>query len=241
MQYLQNNILLPFTNLVYKYTTKKNKNIAFHVNDAENNIIKNHQLLAKELGYNLKTLVHMKQIHSSLVHVVDEYDNFDNPPTCDALITDKKNIPLMVMVADCSPILFYDKEKKIIAVAHAGRVGVFKNIVKNVIECFVNNYNSNTKNILVSIGTSIGVCCYEVGSEIYDETKKLNIDYSIQRRDKSYYLDIRKILKKQLLELDINENNIDISKECSCCNSNTYFSYRANPITGRFAGIIMLK
>ena len=250
MQIFQSDILKKFSNLTHAFTTKdggisktdyNSLNLAFHVKDDKKNVESNHILLADRLRYKKNSLIHMKQIHSDIVHIVEEDDNFENPPVCDALITDKKNIPLMVMVADCSPILFYDKKKKVIAVAHAGRAGAFKNIVKNVIDCFIDNYNSEIENILVSIGASIGECCYEVGDEIYDEVKKLNIEYCIQKIDNSYHLNIGEILHSQLVTCGIYEKNIEISNECSCCNSDKYFSYRKSSITGRFAGILMLK
>ncbi len=241
MKIYQSKLLNNFTNLVYTFTTKKSANLAFHVSDDPRVVKENHKLLASKLNYDKKTLVHMKQIHSDIVHIVQDCDNFDHPPTCDALITNKKNTPLMVMVADCSPILFYDDTKKVIAVAHAGRAGAFKNIVKNVVQSFTNDFQSDAKNIIISIGASIGSCCYEVGSEIYDEAKSLNLEYAIQKKDDSYYLSVSNILKNQLLASNIQEKNIEISNECSCCNKDTYFSYRADGVTGRFCGVICLS
>ncbi|MDA3907814.1 MAG: peptidoglycan editing factor PgeF [Sulfurimonas sp.] len=250
MKIYQSPILNHFSNLTHAFTTKdggvskklyNSLNLAFHVNDNLLDVTRNHELLASTLKYNKRTLVHMKQIHSDLVHIVDETDDFDNPPICDALITDKTNIPLMVMVADCSPILFYDSKKEVIAVAHAGRQGAFKNIVKNVINSFVKNYGSDAKDISAIVGTSIGVCCYEVGSEIYEEAKELDLNYAIQKRDANFYLDISKILKSQLLASGVKEENIEFSSECSCCKNDIYFSYRADGITGRFAGILMMR
>jgi YfiH family protein len=196
--------------------------------------------LANELKYDKNSLIYMKQIHSDIVHVVNNNDNFYNPPTCDALITNKINTPLMVMVADCSPILFYDTEKKIIAVAHAGRAGAFKNIIKNVINSFKDEFNSNVTNIHVSVGPSILSCCYEVGSEIYHEAVELNLEYAMHKKDGSFYLDISKILRTQLLNCGVQKEHLEISNECTCCKNDTYFSYRANSKTGRFAGIVVL-
>jgi len=223
------------------FTTRADGNLAFHVSDNIKNVLTNHKNLASKLNYDKKALVHMKQIHSDIVHIIDAHDNFDNPPTCDALITNKQNIPIMVMVADCSPILFYDEKLQVIAVAHAGRQGAFKNIVKNTIDSFTHNYGSDAKNILVSVGASIGRCCYEVGSEIYAEAKELGLEYAIEQRENSYYLDISKILKTQLLASGIKEENIEISDECSCCKNDKYYSYRADGVTGRFSGIMMLR
>jgi YfiH family protein len=145
------------------------------------------------------------------------------------------------MIADCSPILFYDEEKEVIAVAHAGRQGAFKNIVQNVINTFTNIYDSHAQNISVTIGASIGVCCYEVGGEIYEEAKKLKLDYAIEKRDNSFYLDVSKILKTQLLTSAIKEVNIEVSDECTCCKHDKYFSYRADGTTGRFCGVLMMN
>ncbi|MEN8303863.1 MAG: peptidoglycan editing factor PgeF, partial [Campylobacterota bacterium] len=249
MQITQTSLLNSFSNLTHCFTTKNggvssgiysSLNLAFHVEDSSEDVNRNHTLLADKLAYERETLVHMKQIHSDIVHLVTADDNFKNPPICDALITDKLNTPLMVMVADCSPILFYDSVKKVIAVAHAGRQGAFKNIVKNVIESFKNNYASKTENILVTIGASIGECCYEVGAEIYDEAKELNLEYSMSKRDSSYYLNVSHILKRQLLDSGVQKENIEISDECTCCNKDRYFSYRADGTTGRFCGVIKL-
>jgi len=250
MQITQTSLLNSFSNLTHCFTTKdggvstkpySSLNLAFHVKDDISSVKQNHSLLADKLNYNKETLVHMKQIHSDIVHIVTSDDNYKNPPTCDALITDKPNTPLMVMVADCSPILFYDPHKKVIAAAHAGRQGAFKNIVKNVIDSFKNSYKSNAEDILVTIGASIGECCYEVGVEINKEAKELNLEQSMTKRDSSYYLNVGTILKKQLLDSGIQEKHIEISQECSCCHNKKYFSYRADKTTGRFCGLIMLK
>jgi len=249
MKIYQTDILNSFPNLIHCFSAKNgglssgaysSLNLAFHVGDSRVDVEKNHALLADKLHYNKQKLIHMKQIHSDLVYTVTKDDNFQTPPTCDALITDKTDTPLMVMVADCSPILFYDDVKKVIAVAHAGRQGAFKNIVKNVIDSFKHDYDSKTEDILVVIGASIGKCCYEVGDEIYQEAQELNLEYSLLKRNSSYYLDISAILKQQLLDAGIQNRNIEISDECTCCKSDKYFSYRADGTTGRFCGVIKL-
>lgn len=241
MKFYHSKLLNNFSNLSSAFTTKDSGNIAFHVNDDELNVVSNHKRLAKKFGYETNSLVHMKQVHSDIIHVVNEHDDFNNPPTCDAIITNKKNTPLMVMVADCSPILFYDDEKKVIAAVHAGRQGAFKNIVKNVIKCFVEEFGSDAKDIYVSVGASIGSCCYEVGSEIDAEAKELSLEYAMQKRDGRFYLDVSSIIKTQLLECGVKQEHIEFCEDCTCCSRDIYNSYRAEPSTGRFAGIIMLK
>jgi len=216
-------------------------NLAFHVNDQDSNVLQNHIIVANKHSYSYKKLVYMQQIHSDKVYIVTKKDSFFTPPTADALITNCKNIPLMVMVADCTPVLFYDPKQEVIAVAHVGRAGAFKNIIKNVLDYFIQVYGSQKKDIIVESGASICQNCYEVSATIFQEAQTLQLDYALKKKQNSFYLDIKAIITQQLLNENIKEENIKISKECSRCQDEKYFSYRASAKTGRFAGIIMLK
>lgn len=250
MKIYQSKLLNNFLNITHAFTTKdggvskqpyESMNLAFHVDDDSNDVQMNHEILAKKLKYEKESLIHMRQIHSDLVHIVNENDYFEVPRKCDALVTNQINKPLMVMVADCSPVLFYDDKQKVIAATHAGRQGAFKGIVINTLDAMKYGFDSNSKDTYVTIGASIGVCCYEVGSEIYDEAKELGFEYAFELRDDRFYLDVNKILKHQLLESGIKEENLEISDECTCCLNEKFFSYRADGVTGRFAGIIKLN
>ncbi len=238
MKFYYSQNLSHFTNVLHAFTTRESGNLAFHVGDDPKNVKKNHELLGIALGYEKEKLVYMKQIHSDLVHVVTDED-FNRPPTCDALVTNKKCVPLMVMVADCSPVLLYDAKQKAVAAVHAGRAGAFQNILKNTLEAMRHEFGSKAKDVYASIGASIGVCCYEVGAEIDKEAKALGLEYAMQKREERLYLDVNAILKNQLLACGV--ANIEMLELCTCCNKGELFSYRAQSKTGRFAGVIMLR
>ena len=238
MQIIQSNLLKPFKNLTHGFTTKKNGNLAFHVGDNIENVTNYHVGLSSNMNYNKNALVHMKQIHSNIVHIVNSSDDFEHPPTCDALITNKINTPLMVMVADCTPILFYDDVQKVIAVAHSGRAGTFNNIIHNVVESFITNFDSKVENIYALTGASICQKCYEVGEDIYKEAKMLKLDYAVEKKESAYYLNIKEILQQQFIDSKI--EHFEISQECNACLHDKYFSYRKEGVTGRFAGVIEL-
>ena len=238
MEFKKSSLLQNFSNITYCFTTKKSGNLAFHVDDNIQNVLINHKHLALKLNFKPSKLVYMKQIHSNCVHQVTHKDNFKNPPTCDALITNIVGTPLMVMVADCSPLLFYDDKQKVIAVAHSGRAGTFQNIIQETLHSFTHNFGSRVEDIVVNVGASICQNCYEVGEEIYQEAVQLNLEYAIKQVKKKYYLDIRAILKKQLLNAGVVK--FEISDECNCCLNEKYFSYRGERKTGRYAGVIEL-
>ena len=230
-----------FDNLLWSFTTREfGGNLAFHVEDDPVKVDSNHMELSKKLGFKKEKLVHMKQIHSNDVHCVNENDCYAFPPTCDALMTNKKDIPLMVMVADCTPVLFYDPTCKTIGVAHVGRAGAFSNIIANIIVKMHDEYGSKASDLVVSIGPAIGSCCYEVGIDIYESVKD-ELAYAFELRDNRYFLDINKIIIKQLQECGVKNENIENEKRCTSCHKDRYFSYRAEGKTGRFAGILMLR
>jgi hypothetical protein len=223
-------------------TPYNSNNIAFHVGDKEDDVIINHKKLAKTLHYTRSKLVHMVQIHSDMVVKVDETHDFYHPPTCDALITDRTDIPLMVMVADCTPILLYDAKHHAIAVIHAGRAGAFNNILNNTINAMHECFSSEGKDIIAVLGPSICQACYEVNATIYNEAQRLGYSDALLQREEKYFLDVNTIVYKQLLECGVLEAHIEVVPHCSACEHETFFSYRCDGgITGRQAGIIMLR
>ena len=154
----------------YTFTDENDGNLAFHVEDNEINVIKNRKNLALKLGYNYEDLVYMNQIHSANIIVVDE-----NSPklvdNCDSIITRSKNLPLMVMVADCIPILFFDEIQGVIAAVHAGRNSTFLKIAQITANKMIKEFNCNVDNMKVIMGPSIHKCCYEVSDELVNIVK----------------------------------------------------------------------
>jgi len=209
-------------------------NLALHVEDDPKNVLENRAILADKYNFILQNLIYMEQTHSSNIAVIKD-SSINKIENCDALVTNVKNIPLMVMVADCIPILFYDRVKDVIAVAHAGRNGTFNLITKKTIIKMVDEFGCKSKDILIHLGASIHKCCYEVGEEI----AKIVDEKYVSKRDERCYLDLQGMNIDQLLSLGVLENNIEISETCTCCDED-YFSYRRDSVTGRFAGILKL-
>ena len=213
-------------------------NIALHVGDNPINVLKNREILAKKFDFYIDNLIYMDQTHSNNIQIIN--DTFTNKiENCDGIITNKPNIPLMVMVADCIPVLLFDREKKVIGAIHAGRNGTFKEISKKAINIMIKKFGSNAENILVSLGPSIHSCCYEVGKDLADIAKTSFGDKYVINRNGSFYLDLQTLNFDQLKSVGIKEENIEISKTCTSCDKN-YFSYRRDGTTGRFAGVIKL-
>ena len=210
-------------------------NVAYHVGDRAPDVMKNHNILANEVGYDLKKLVFMNQIHSNEVVVIDE-ESF-SVPSCDALVTAMPDVALMVMSADCAPVLLHDEVTGVIAAVHAGRAGAFGNIVKNVIEKMQERFGCEPADIHAAVGPRICASCYEVSQKEIDEARAL--DYAFACKE-GRHLDIDAILKHQLLKCGVMEECIEFLPHCTKCESQEFFSYRADGVTGRNASVIVL-
>ncbi|WP_151948431.1 peptidoglycan editing factor PgeF [Aliarcobacter butzleri] len=218
----------------YFFSDKTDGNLAYHVGDIKENVDKNRQKLALKFDYKNEDLCYMNQIHSANVVVVDVNSPkyIDN---CDALITKTKNLPLMVMVADCIPILIFDEVKGVIAAIHAGRNSTFLKISEITTKKMIEDFSCKTENIKVIMGPSIQKCCYEVNDELKNIVEKsFGKEFVIGNN-----IDLQGINKKLLENLGI--KNIEISSICTKCSNKPFFSYRKEKNTGRFAGVITFK
>ncbi|MEA1913693.1 MAG: peptidoglycan editing factor PgeF [Campylobacterota bacterium] len=218
-------------------STKEDGNIAFHVPDDPKNVIQNRQKLAGQHQYNNDDLIYMEQIHSSTVHVVNEHSS-KVQKQCDAMVSNTPNLPLMVMVADCIPLMFYDAVKKVIAVAHAGRNGVFLNIAQKTVHTMMEEFDSKANDIQVYIGPSIQQCCYEVN----DSLAAIAVKSFGKKFVQNNHLDLQAMCTMQLQKVGIDKNNMHTDDYCTKCHGNKYFSYRQNCTkAGRFCVVLILK
>ena len=214
-------------------------NLALHVGDTLKDVLENRILTSQKYHFNIKNLIYMEQVHGNHITVIDSAMN-NKIENCDAMITNERNIPLMVMVADCIPILFYDPVKKVIGVAHAGRNGTFLSIAPKTVLKMQEIYGCQMEDIMIGLGASIQSCCYAVGKDLADIAIKNFGEGFIMIEDEKYFLDLQELNRSQLLKVGIKENNIEISSTCTACDEN-YFSYRREGETGRFAGFIMIR
>ena len=165
-------------------------------------------------------------------HTVTE-DDFGNGivrenkfESVDALITDKKGIPMVTLFADCVPLFFLDKKLGVAALAHSGWKGTVKRIGQKTIEKMKRDYGSRAEDILTAIGPSIQECHFEVGDEVAEIfIKEFGEDTAVKYGEK-YHVNMQKAIEKQFIESGILKENIDNCGICTYCNSDLLFSHR---------------
>ncbi|MBI4681277.1 MAG: peptidoglycan editing factor PgeF [Nitrospirae bacterium] len=177
------------------------------------------------------------QKHTDKVMVLE---NDFKPVVADAVITRKKGVLIGIHVADCVPILLYDKKKSLIGAVHAGWRGTAAQILKNTIKAMQKRFHSSAEDVLIAIGPSIRQCCYEVGEEVKHAVYNVTGEGSYYRRQNGkYFIDLSSANMIQALSMGIQEENIYQSDECTFCNPDRFYSYRyTKGSAGRQGGFI---
>lgn len=223
-------------------------NLRFHCDDTRENVLKNYEIIAATLGMDYKRLVLSKQVHEDIIHTATEADcgngiTRENAfASVDALITDKPNIPLVTLYADCTPVFFLDPNKRVIALAHSGWRGTVQRISAKVIEKMKTDYGSNPKDILTAIGPSIQIDHFEVGDEVAEIfLKEFGKETAVKYGEK-YHVNMQKAIKIQLTQAGVKEENIDDCGICTYCHSDLLFSHRkTNGKRGNMGAFLELK
>ena len=201
--------------------------------DAKNSTdVKN---LCEEYNFNYDNLMYNTQVHGANVRIIKAIDDRkNNGEKADGLVTSLKNVPLLIFTADCVPLVFYDKEKEVVALAHAGWRGTYDNIAEEIIEILIKDYKCKKANIKVIIGPSVSGDSYEVSYELVEK-------FAVHKIDK-YYLDLWIINKGLLERIGILDKNIILTNFCTVKDNNQFFSYRLdNATTKRIGTFIELK
>jgi YfiH family protein len=200
-------------------------NLASHVGDDPTDVERNREKLQERVG----EFAIMSQVHGDSVFIVDQVPV--QAPVADALISANPEIALVVMVADCIPLLL--RSENLVAAVHVGRAGLMNSIALKTVAMMT---TLGAKQIMGTIGPAICGNCYEVPQELQDEVIAIHPLARSKTRTGTPALDLPKALIAALAEVDV---PVGISAGCTLEDEN-YFSYRRNQITGRQAGVIKL-
>lgn len=172
----------------------------------------------------------MNQVHGAEVHVVA--DGSSLTPVADALVCTMESMALLVRVADCVPVLLADPDRGIIAVAHAGRVGLSLGVVAATVATM---RRQGARDIDAWIGPHICGSCYEVPLEMRAEVAAAAPASFAVTRKGTPALDIGAGVASQLHALGCRTTVID---GCTLEDARWPSYRRDGAAAGRMAGVI---
>ena len=211
-------------------------NLALHVNDNPARVQKHRiQLLKDFQPFGVDKITWMTQTHSTICHTINEKMPFE-ALIGDGLVTQRKAHALMMMTADCLPVVLGNADGTEVANLHAGWRGLAGGIVENTVTAM------QTPPTWAWLGAAISQPCFEIGAEVKAAfcSKYPELDSAFQAGEQAgkYYADLYAIARYILQQHGI--NTVLGGDQCSYRQPEEYFSYRREPKTGRMATFVFM-
>ena len=203
-------------------------NLATHVGDDLRDVMQNRQRLAHQFDLPGEPRW-LNQVHGAQVLEVDQ-----NPVSegidaeADGAITAASNAVLAILIADCLPILLASCDGSRIAVVHAG----WRGLLKGVIEAAVAGFEGAP--LCAWIGPGIGPCHFEVGPEF--KTLFPEPGLFLAKPGQRDCFDLPQAAHRCLHRAGV--TRVVQSERCTVCEVDTFYSYREEGVTGRFASLL---
>lgn len=203
----------------------------------------NRARVAHAMGAEPDALATVHQVHSARAIVVDRADA--PREEADALATAMPGLVLMILTADCAPVLFADTEAGVIGAAHAGWRGAFDGVLQATLDAMV-GIGARADRVKAVIGPTISQRAYEVGQEFLErflDADPNNARFFVNGAEGKYQFDLPMFAARALREHGI--GHVEWSRHCTYGDSDRFFSYRRSfhhgePDYGRLAAAITL-
>lgn len=210
-------------------------NLALHVGDEYRAVqAKRMRLLAALRPHGIERLVWLNQTHSIDMVTVDQSLQVD-VQDADALLTCQRGVGLVIMTADCLPIMLTDAVGQQVASLHAG----WRGLVAGIIEATVAQMQYPPTSAW--LGAAIGATAFEVGAEVREQFMQHSSDVSmafVLQPNGQYLADLYQLARLRLRALGITQ--IFGGDHCTVSQPEQFYSYRRDGVTGRMATISFL-
>ena len=207
-------------------------NIGIHRGDAPQNVLKNYEILGEALGFDVKNLVLSHQTHTDIVRVVTREDTgaglfAPELEECDALITNVPQLALVVFTADCTPILLHDPVTGAVGAVHAGWRGTAAQIAGKAVAAMEREFGCRPGDIRAAIGPNIGFCCFQTHADVPQAMAASfgsEAEQWIRPSGDKYYVNLKALNALALRRAGV--TRIQISEDCTVCQSHRFWSHR---------------
>lgn len=202
-------------------------NLGGHVGDDAAAVAENRRRLAEGLGRDETALRFMTQVHGNEVAILPQ----ESSRACDGLISACDDDLLVVLVADCTPVLIYDTSSPWKAAVHSGRPGMMSAVVPATV---ARMRELGARDLRAVVGPSVCGRCYEVPENMRDAAAVVAPASVAVSWTGTAAIDVAAGVVSQLHAADV---PVDWVAGCTR-ESEDLFSYRRDPGAGRFAGVI---
>lgn len=211
-------------------------NLGDHVGDSKNSVKTNRALLVEQYALPQSPLF-LTQTHSThVIRLPFEGEQVE----ADVVYTNHPSQVCLVMTADCLPVLFCNRQGNEVAAAHAG----WRGLCDGILEATVAQFACSPKDILAWLGPAIGRDAFQVGGEVAEQfIAQDSLAEQAFRPDPNacgkYFGDLYRLARLRLNRLGITQ--ISGGGYCTFRDSDNFFSYRRDNVTGRMASLVWFE
>ncbi|WP_406664346.1 peptidoglycan editing factor PgeF [Gallaecimonas sp. GXIMD1310] len=207
-------------------------NVGDHVADVPSRVAYNRRLLLWQSGL-VTEPAWLEQVHSNTVLRLP-----GTASACaDGAVSNAMGQALVVMTADCLPVLLASQDGQHIGVAHAGWRGLAAGVIENA----VTSMAVAPVKLTAWLGPCIGPRAFEVGTEVRDAfvTRQPEAASAFVQHGARYLADLQQLARQRLQHLGVRDIHQDSS--CTYQQRQRFFSYRRDGQCGRMAFVIVRK
>lgn len=206
-------------------------NLALHVDDEPRRVLANRELLARATG--AAALAFAEQVHGDGVAVVQRAGTSDG---VDALVTTTPGLGVVVLAADCLPVVLTDAEAGVVAAAHAGRQGLLAGVLQRTVAVMAEQ-GADPSRVQAVVGPAAGACCYEVPEQMSADAEARLPGTRARTRQGTPSVDLRAGAGRALAAAGVAQ----VRHVAACTvDDPRLFSYRRDGRTGRHAAVAWL-
>lgn len=204
-------------------------NFSYAATDTPENVRENLQRAAHALQVDAARLYFLSQVHGRDVRVLGGDEDRERVlfEEADALVSLARDVACGVRTADCVPILIGDRASGGVAAIHAGWRGTVAGVVAQAVQR-LRRVSGGEGDLVAAIGPHISLQAFEVSEDVAQELAECSpladvVDRSFGPKP---HVDLRRIVRAQLLELGLAEDTIDDVPGCNLLDEADFFSYR---------------
>ena len=165
--------------------------------------------------------------------------------TTDAIVTNHKNLALVLMIADCNPVIVHDPVQQAIALVHLGWQSTAANLASKVVHHLQQKYHSNPADLKIYNGPSIRAQSYTFEPPITQAGLPGWQPYLIDAGQGRVGIDLVGYNQQQFIDAGVQSDNIQISHVDTATSQHYFSHYRAaqqhaDAQEGRFAALVQL-
>jgi purine-nucleoside/S-methyl-5'-thioadenosine phosphorylase / adenosine deaminase len=177
----------------------------------------------------------LQQVHGAKVVRAEETGEGRE---ADAAVTTQANRVCAIMIADCMPVLFADRDGHAVGAAHAGWRGLAAGVLENTIDAM----GVAPANLIAWLGPAIGPSAFEVGNDVRDAF--IGADPAAEGAFRAHLpgkwlADLFNLARQRLARAGVDE--VHGGGLCTYSDPTRFFSHRRDKVSGRMAALIWME